>query len=90
MTDYKYHLIDNNTGEEVYASNDFRFQDVPQPGHVLHDPDLQDHFGTQAVVDHVEENQAHDGPVEVRVYIDSNGEQLNDDNVDADQSYRRS
>ena len=90
MTDYTYHLIDNNTGEEVYASNDFRFQDVPQPGHVLHDPDLQDRYGTQAIVDHVEESGAKGGAVEVRVFIGSTDEQLNDDNVDADQSYRRS
>jgi hypothetical protein len=87
MTDYAYHLIDKNTGEEVYASAGFRFDSVPAPDHRLHDEALMERYGGPAVVDHVEQTRSAAG-VDVKIYIDGveerlNGQELND-------SYRRS
>ena len=84
MTDY--HLIDQNTGEEVYPSSQFKFLDRPAPNHRIFDEVLRDRYGGLAIVNRVE--HAADGSV--KVYIDGNEEVLNDDMNDSDQSYRRS
>ena len=86
MANTVYHLIDNNTGEEVYASNDFKFLAEPTPAHVIHDEDLRERYGAPAVIDRVE--QQSDGSV--NVYIDGVEERTSSDTEDADQSYRRS
>lgn len=81
-----YHLIDQNTGEEVYPSDQFRFLDRPAPNHRIVDEVLRDRYGGPAIVNRVEDDS--DGSV--KVYIDGNEEILNDDLADPDQSYRRS
>jgi hypothetical protein len=81
-----YHLIDQNTGEEVYPSDQFRFLDKPVPNHRIQDEVLRDRYGGPAIVNRVED--AGDGSV--KVYIDGNEEILNDNLTDPDQSYRRS
>ena len=85
MADAIYHLIDNNTGEEVYASEGFAFTGVPTPEHRIHDPELMTCYGGPAVVDRVEAGDAG----EFRVYIDAVEERLNAMNED-DENYRRS
>jgi hypothetical protein len=84
MTDY--HLIDQNTGEEVYASETFRFLDRPLPNHRINDEVLRERYGGPAIVNRIEDQA--DGSV--KVYIDGNEDLQNDDLVDPDQSYRRS
>ena len=86
MSDTVYHIFDNNTGEEIYLSNDFRFQDTPQPEHRIHDENMRDRFGGPAVVNRVE--TAADGAI--NLYVDGSEERLNADNQDTDQAYRRS
>ena len=86
MTDTVYHLIDNNTGEEVYASTDFKFLAEPTPEHRIHDEALRERYGAPAVVDRVEPQD--DGSV--NVYIDGVEERTNNDADDTDQAYRRS
>ncbi|MDI7774613.1 hypothetical protein [Asticcacaulis sp. EMRT-3] len=81
-----FHLIDNNTGEAVYASDSFRFLDVPLPNHIIHDDVLRERYGAPAIVDRVE--NAPDGSI--HVYIDALEEQRNADAIDTDQAYRRS
>jgi hypothetical protein len=88
MTDFAYHLIDKNTGEEVYASEDFNFTAVPVPDHRLHDPALMERYGGPAVVDHVEQVRSAAG-VEVKIFIDGVEERVNAGNED-DENYRRS
>jgi len=83
MADTVYHFIDNNTGEEVYPSNDFRFLSIPTPGHIINDPDLRARYGAAAVIDRVEEQA--DGSV--NVYIDGNEEQMTGDLPD--ENYRQ-
>lgn len=83
MTD-RFRLFDNNTGEEVFASDDFAFTATPTPEHRIHDPELMARYGGPAVVDRIEQ-----GDGEVRVYIDGVEEQLNAGNED-DENYRRS
>jgi hypothetical protein len=78
MTKTIYRLIDTNTGEEVYASEGFRFLDAPLPNHRILDADLLEHYGAPAVVDRVET----DSEGTVLVYIDAVEEQLNDDDPD--------
>ncbi len=90
MTQYAYHLIDKNTGEEIYASHDFRFLDMPAVNHRINDEVLRERYGGPAVVDHVEQGQPKNDVIDVKVYVDGVSEQLNNDNVDPDQSYRRS
>ena len=77
MADTVYHFIDNNTGEEVYPSNDFAFLSVPTPGHVIHDPDLRERYGAAAIIDRVEETS--DG---FNVYIDGVEEEMTGDLAD--------
>ncbi len=80
-----YHLIDNNTGEEVYASDAFAFTAMPTPEHRIHDADVMSRYGGPAVVDRVEPLSAS----EFNVYIDGVEERLNAGNED-DENYRRS
>ncbi len=86
MAETIYHIFDNNTGEEIYLSNDFRFQSTPQPEHRINDENMRDRFGGPAIVNRVE--TAPDGSI--HVYVDGSEERLNADNQDSDQSYRRS
>lgn len=86
MADFVYHLIDNNTGEEVYASENFDFTGIPTPEHRIHDPELMERYGGPAVVDRVEPSGT--GENEVNIYIDGVEEQLNSHEID--QNYRRS
>ena len=86
MTAITYHIFDNNTGEEIYVSNDFRFQATPQPEHRINDENMRDRFGGPAVVNRVE--TAADGSI--NLYVDGSEERLNADNQDGDQAYRRS
>ena len=86
MADTVYHIFDNNTGEEVYLSNDFRFQATPQPEHRINDENMRDRFGGPAVVNRVE--TASDGSI--NLYVDGSEERLNVDGQDTDQAYRRS
>lgn len=87
MADFTYHLIDNNTGEEVYASEAFDFEAVPTPEHRIHDPELMERYGGPAVVNRVEQSRSAEG-VEVKIYIDGVEERLNGQEID--QNYRRS
>ncbi len=86
MADTVYHLIDSNTGEEVYASNAFKFLAEPTPEHRIHDEDLRERYGAPAVIDRVEAQA--DGSV--NVYINGVEERTNSDGDDSDQAYRRS
>lgn len=86
MTNIIYHLIDNNTGEEVSTSDGFAFANPPMPNHVIHDEVLHERYGAPAIVDRVE-NQP-DGSV--NVYIDGQEEMTNSDMIDTEQAYRRS
>ncbi len=87
MADFAYHLIDNNTGEEVYPSDTFDFAAIPVPEHRIHDPELMERYGGPAVVNRVEQSEGANG-VEVNIYIDGVEERLNGDEID--QNYRRS
>ncbi len=87
MTDYAYHLIDNNTGDEVYASEGFSFDSVPAPEHRIHDAALMERYGGPAIVDRVEQIRSASG-VEVKIYIDAVEERLNGQAID--ENYRRS
>ncbi|MGN6423979.1 MAG: hypothetical protein ACTHLA_11770 [Asticcacaulis sp.] len=86
MTAIIYHLIDNNTGEEVFASEDFAFVDPPVPNHIIRDEVLHERYGSPAIVDRVENLPGG----EVNVYIDGWEEVTNQDALDTDPSYRRS
>ena len=86
MAGVVYHLIDNNTGEAVSASDGFAFAVPPVPDHVIHDEVLRERYGGPAIVDRVE--TLPDGGV--NVYIDGREELTNNDAIDADQAYRRS
>jgi len=86
MAEIVYHIFDNNTGEEIFLSNDFRFQNTPQPEHRINDENMRDRFGGPAIVNRVE--TAVDGSI--HLYVDGSEERLNADNQDADQAYRRS
>ncbi len=86
MADTVYHLIDNNTGEEVFASNDFKFLAEPTPEHRIHDEALRERYGAPAIVDRVE--QQADGSI--NVYIDGVEERTSSEAEDGDQAYRRS
>ena len=87
MADFAFHLIDNNTGEEVYPSDTFDFTGVPVPEHRIHDPELMERYGGPAVVDRVEQTEGANG-VELNIYIDGVEERLNGQEID--QNYRRS
>lgn len=89
MTNPKYRLIDNNTGEEVYASDDFRFDAPPTPEHRIHDPEILARYGGPAVVNRVDEIKSADGQPQFDVYIDGVEEQVNAD-TENDEAYRRS
>jgi hypothetical protein len=86
MADLAFHLIDNNTGEEVYASDALTFDAAPVPEHRIHDPELMERYGGPAVVDRVEPAEGADG--EINIYIDGVEERLNGQEID--QNYRRS
>ncbi|ESQ83718.1 hypothetical protein AEAC466_11975 [Asticcacaulis sp. AC466] len=86
MADITYHIFDNNTGEEIYLSNDFRFLDTPQPEHHINDENMRDRFGGPAIVNRVE--TAADGSI--NLYVDGTEERVNSDNQEGDQAYRRS
>jgi hypothetical protein len=86
MTGITYHLIDNNTGEEVFASDSFAFVVAPVPNHIIRDEVLHERYGSPAIVDRVQPQP--DGSV--NVYIDGVEETTNQDAIDADQAYRRS
>ena len=88
MPKYSYRLIDQNTGEEVYPSDDFSFTVPPTPEHQIRDAELMAHFGGPAIVNRIEEETKGD-VVEVRVYVDGNEERVNAGNED-DENYRRS
>jgi len=89
MSDVKYRLIDNNTGEEVSPSDGFTFYAVPTPEHRIHDPEVLARYGGPAVVDRVEEVKGPDGQPQFDVYIDGVEEQVNAD-TENDENYRRS
>ncbi len=80
-----YHLIDSNTGDEVYPSEGFGFTAMPTPEHRIHDADVMARYGGPAVVNRVEPLSAS----EFNVYIDGVEERLNAGNED-DENYRRS
>ena len=85
MAQPTYHLIDNNTGEEVFASDGFTFAAPPVPEHQLHDAELMARYGGPAVVNRVEAA----GAMAFNVFIDGVEERLNAGNED-DENYRRS
>lgn len=87
MADFAFHLIDNNTGEEVYPSDAFDFTAIPVPEHRINDPELMERYGGPAVVNRVEQREGANG-VEVNIYIDGVEERLNGNELD--QNYRRS
>ena len=89
MSDVKYRLIDNNTGEEVSPSDGFTFYAAPTPEHRIHDPEVLARYGGPAVVDRVEEVKGPDGQPQFDVYIDGVEEQVNAD-TENDENYRRS
>ena len=86
MADLAFHLIDNNTGEEVYASDTLAFDAAPVPEHRIHDPELIERYGGPAVVNRVEPTDGAEG--EIDIYIDGDEERLN--GRELDQNYRRS
>ncbi|ESQ89269.1 hypothetical protein ABAC460_13325 [Asticcacaulis sp. AC460] len=86
MPQYVYRLIDQNTGEEVYASDGFTFAAPPLPEHRINDPELRAHYGAPAVVNKVETSELADGQIEVRVYIDGVEERVNGES--AEENYR--
>lgn len=86
MAQYVYRLIDNNTGEEIYASDGFTFSAPPLPEHRINDPELRARYGAPAIVDKVETSPLDDGKVEVRVFIDGVEERVNGEN--SDENYR--
>jgi hypothetical protein len=84
-----YRLFDNNTGEEVFASANFKFADPPLPNHRIHDEDLVERYGAPALVDRVEAGSvSDDNRLEIKVFIDADEERLNGQDIDT--SYRRS
>ncbi len=85
MAQPTYHLIDNNTGEEVFASDGFTFAAPPVPDHQIHDAELMARYGGPAVVNRVEAA----GEDRFNVFIDGVEERLNAGNED-DENYRRS
>ena len=89
MSDIKFRLIDNNTGEDVEASDGFRLYAIPAPEHRIHDPELRARYGGPAVVDRVEEVKDANGEPRFDVYIDGVEEQVNAGAED-DENYRRS
>lgn len=79
MAKIAFRLIDNNTGEEVSASDDFGFAAVPNIDHRLNDPELIERYGGPAVVQRVVEA---DGGYDI--YIDGTEQHLNTGDVDGD------
>lgn len=73
MTNYKHRFFDINTGDELYASNDFKFTSVPEINHRLRDPDLVERFGGPAIVHCIEELPIKDlnsDVIELLIYVD--------------------
>lgn len=89
MPGLAFKLFDNNTGEEVFASDDFAFTAIPAIHHTINDPDLVERYGAPAVVQKVEQGAVNNGGAVVyNVYIDGSEERLN--TQDMEESYRRS
>lgn len=88
MTTYSHRFFDKNTGEEIYASDDFRFTAVPAINHRISDSEFRDRYGGPAVVNRVETGQTDENEVELLVYVDGAEEILN--TQDQEDSYRRS
>ncbi|UDF02280.1 hypothetical protein [Asticcacaulis sp. AND118] len=89
MPGLAYRFFDNNTGEEVFASDDFDFADMPTVNHRIKDPDLMSRYGGPAIINRIEQSEVNKaGAVEYRIFIDGSEERLN--SQDMDQNYRRS
>lgn len=79
MANIRFRLIDNNTGEEVSASDDFAFATVPAVQHHINDPELIERYGGPAVVQKVvETGGGYD------IYIDGTEQHLNTGDADGD------
>jgi hypothetical protein len=73
MSTIKHRFFDINTGDELYASDDFAFASMPEINHRLHDPDLVDRFGGPAIIHRIEELPIKDinaDEIELLVYLD--------------------
>ncbi|MDC7674906.1 hypothetical protein [Asticcacaulis machinosus] len=88
MTTYSHRFFDKNTGEEIYASDDFRFTAIPAINHRISDPEFRDRYGGPAVVNRIEIGDSNADDVELFVYVDGAEEILN--TGDQEDSYRRS
>jgi hypothetical protein len=88
MTTYSHRFFDKNTGEEIYASDDFRFTAVPAISHRISDPEFRERYGGPAVINRVETGDEQGDEVELLVYVDGAEEILN--NQDQEEGYRRS
>ncbi|ESQ80311.1 hypothetical protein [Asticcacaulis sp. YBE204] len=89
MPGLAYRFFDNNTGEEVFASDDFDFVATPTVNHQIKDPDLMTRYGGPAIINRIEQGEVNKvGAVEYRIYIDGSEERLNSQEID--QNYRRS
>ncbi|MDC7681984.1 hypothetical protein PQU92_01780 [Asticcacaulis sp. BYS171W] len=89
MPGLAYRFFDNNTGEEVFASDDFDFADAPTVNHRIKDPDLMTRYGGPAIINRIEQGEVNKaGSIEYRIYIDGSEERLN--SQDIEQNYRRS
>lgn len=77
-----YRFFDNNTCEEIFASDDFAFAATPTVDHAIHDPDLVARFGGPAIINRIEPKGE-----EILIFVDGSEERLN--SQDIDQTYRR-
>jgi len=67
-----YRFFDNNTGEEIYASDGFTFAATPSVDHAIRDPELVSRFGGPAIINRIETKGA-----DVLIYVDGSEERLN-------------
>ncbi|BBF82074.1 hypothetical protein [Asticcacaulis excentricus] len=89
MPGLAYRFFDNNTGEEVFASDDFDFAAMPTVNHLIRDPELVARYGGPAVINRIEQGEVNTaGAVEYHIFIDGSEERLN--SQDIDENYRRS
>lgn len=74
MAHYQHRFFDQNTGEEVFASDDFSFASMPEINHILRDPELVERFGGPAIIHRIEEEPILDSTsdaLRLKIYIDA-------------------
>ncbi|MFT3997899.1 MAG: hypothetical protein QM667_10880 [Asticcacaulis sp.] len=78
MAHPNYRFFDSNTGEEIYASDDFAFAGAPRVDHAIRDPELVARFGGPAVINRIDMQDN-----EVLIYVDGSEERLNSESSPA-------